>query len=802
MLNPGTKLSNRYEILGPLGSGGMGVVYRARDLRLNREVAIKILPDHLLLRSDAMNRFDREAKALAALSHSCILSIFDFGTEQGISYAVMELLKGQTLREYLHKGIPPWKESVRIAEAIVDGLSAAHSQNVIHRDLKPENIFLTTDGNVKILDFGLARVEQPLAEDEDTTLPTATATQVGMVMGTLPYMSPEQLRGERIDPRTDIFSFGAMFYEMLTGTRAFAGTSHADTSASILKEDPISRGSFPIDLPVGVRQTLSRCLEKNASQRFQTSKDLAFALRMSESSARAEIIPPTTPPATIPSVASITPKPAATKKVLIAVILIAIAAAIAVYYFLPQRKEIQSLAVMPFVNGNRTNDPDADYLSDGITETLISSLSQVPKLTVMAHDTVFSYKGKPIDPRKVGRDLNVESILTGRVTRLGNTITIYANLVKVADGSELWGEQYNRTLSDIVSMPADISRDISSKLRKRLSGEEQNRVTKKLTENSEAYDLFLKGQFFFWKFTKEDYLKAREYFQQAFEKDPKFAEAWAYYSDTLSATAFEGYNPPAETIPQAKEAVERALAQDPSSGHAHISLGAIYLYEWNWPGAEAESKKGIELDPNRAENHRWYSQYLRSLKRWKEAIEEAKKARELDPLSVVMARTMGTTYYWAGQYELAIEQFKKALELDANRATIHDSLSDVYAKKGMFKEAIEEKQRLLALTGDENSAAELEENYHKYGYEQAKKILSEQYLEAYQEAAKEQYIPPLAFAALYTDLKEQDKAFEWLEKAYQEHSTWLVFLNTDPQFESLRSDPRFKDLVKRIGILH
>jgi len=793
MLNPGTKLSNRYEILAPLGSGGMGVVYRARDLRLDRDVAIKILPDHLLLRSDAMNRFEREAKALAALSHSCILSIFDFGTDQGVSYAVMELLKGQTLREYLHKQIPPWKESIRIGEAIADGLCAAHSQNVIHRDLKPENIFLTADGKVKILDFGLARVQQPISEIEDTTAPTATATQVGVVMGTLPYMSPEQLRGERIDQRTDIFSFGAMFYEMLTGTRAFPGTSHADIAASILKEDPISRGGIPNDLPVAVRQTVSRCLEKNASQRFQTSKDLAFALHMSESSARADVVP---------SAAVVTPKPSSAKKVVIAVILIAIIAGIAAYYFLPHRKEIQSLAVIPFVNGNRANDPDADYLSDGITETLISSLSQVPKLRVMAHDTVFSYKGKTIDPRKVGRELNVESILTGRVTQLGNTITIYANLVKVEDGSELWGEQYIRTVSNVVSMPADISRDISSKLRKRLSGEEQNRVTKKITENSEAYDLYLKGQFFFWKFTKDDYLKAREYFHQAIEKDPKFAEAWTSYGDTFAAMSYEGYSPAAESIPQAKAAVERALALDPSNGQTHISRGGLYLNEWNWAQAESELKKAIELQPNRAENHRWYAQYLRSLSKWKEAIEEAKKACELDPLSVVNARSLGITYYWAGQYDLAIEQYQKALELDANRATIHDSLADVYQKKGMYKEAIEEKQRLLTLTGDEDSATELLENYHKYGYEQAKKILTEQYLEAYQEAAKQQYIPPLAFAVFYTDLKEKDKAFEWLEKAYQERTSWLFFLNVDPQFESLHSDPRFADLVKRIGIPH
>ncbi len=772
----------------------MGIVYCARDLRLDREVAVKILPDHLLLRSDAMNRFEREAKALAALSHSCILSIFDFATDQGVSYAVMELLKGGTLREHLQRQTPAWKESIRIAEAVADGLAAAHSQGVIHRDLKPENIFLTTDGKVKILDFGLARLEQPLPEDEDTTAPTATATQVGVVMGTLPYMSPEQVRGDRVDPRTDIFSFGAMFYEMLTGRRAFPGTNHADIVAAILKEDPVSRGAIPSDLPLVVTQTLSRCLEKNPNQRFQSSRDLLFALHMSEVSGNAQTAVPTP---------AVTPKRAAAKTVVgVVSLLIAIIAATTAYYFLPPGKEIQSLAVMPFVNGNRTNDPDTDYLSDGITETLISSLSQVPKLRVMAHDTVFSYKGKMIDPRKVGRELNVESILTGRVTQHGDTITIYANLVKVEDGSELWGEQYNRILSDVVSMPADISRDISNKLRKRLSGEEQNRVTKKLTGNSEAYDLYLKGQFFFWKFTKEDYLKSREYFHQAIEKDPKFAEAWVFYGDSFAALGFEGYAPSTETLPPAKEATKRALTLDPASSHVHLAMGGIYLNEWNWSRAEAEMKKAIELDPNRAENHRIYSQYFRSIAKWNEAIEEAKKARELDPLSVVNARSLGIAYFWGGQYDLAIEQYQEALELDVNRATIHDSLADVYQKKGMFKEAIEEKQRLLTLTGDEDSATELLENYHKYGYEQAKRILTEQYLEAYQEAAKEQYVPALAFAVFYTDLSQKDKAFEWLEKAYREHESWLFFLKTDPQFESLRSDPRFADLVKRIGIPH
>jgi TolB-like protein/Tfp pilus assembly protein PilF len=607
-------------------------------------------------------------------------------------------------------------------------------------------------------------------------------------------MPPEQVRGTRLELRTDIITFGCMPFEMLSGSRAFSGSNQADIVASILKEDPMSRGTFPPDLPPGVLQTLTRCLEKDPDQRFQSSKDILFALKMSESSVHSATVQ-----ISRPKVLSIPRKVV----VLALSLIVAVVAGIMLYRFVPSRKEIQSLAVLPFVNGtivNGTNDPETEYLSDGITETLISSLSQVPNLRVMAHDTVFTYKGKPIDPRKIGGELNVEAVVTGRVIQHGNTLIIYANLVKVADGTELWGDQYNKTVADIITMQTDLSREISNKLRARLTGEEQNRVTKKYTENSEAYQLYLKGNFFFWKFTREDYEKSRECFRQAIEKDPKFAEAWAAYADTYSASAFEGFSLPKESLPKAREAAERALALDPSSAHAQLSMGAWHFENWDWAAAEPKMRTAIQLDPNRAETRRLHSDLLRSASKWNGAIAEAKKACELDPLSVVNARTLGITYFWAGQYDHAIEQYQKALELDANRATIHDSLSDVYAKKGMYKEAIEEKQRLLSLSGDEDSATELGQNFEKYGYDQAKKLMTEHYLEAYQQAADEQYISPVVFAIFYTDLNEKDKAFEWLEKAYEEHSTWLINLKTDPQFESLRSDPRFADLVRRIGI--
>lgn len=791
MANIGTRFGDRYEILSPLGSGGMGVVYRARDLRLGRDVAIKILPEKLAQNSSALSRFEREAKALAALSHSNILAIHDFGTDNNISYAVMELLKGETLRSNLSSEKFSCKESLRVATAVADGLAAAHSQGIVHRDLKPENIFLTADGGVKILDFGLARVESTADSTENSSVPTATVTQQGALMGTVPYMSPEQVRGHLLDARTDIFSFGCVLFEMLSGTRAFSGNSSADVLASILKEDPPQLEKLTQGLPPQVAQTVSRCLRKNPDERFQSARDLAFALRMSADSSQA-----------IPVAAAVLPRKKLIRRriflPILAVLIVSIAA-LANYYFLVSRNEIRSLAVLPFLNGS--GDPNAEYLSDGITESLISSLSQVPQLRVMAHDTVFTYKDKRIDPRKVGQELNVEAIVTGKVIQHGNTLLIRANLVKVADGSEIWGDQYNRTMADILGMQTEISKEISGRLRARLTGEEQSRVTKNYTQDSEAYQLYLKGDYFFWKFTPEDTERSRQYFKKAIEKDPNYALAYAALADSYSATAFDGSTPPKESHEQGRKVAKRALELDNSLARGHIALAAVnWNYDWNWQAAEKEVQLALQLEPSRAENHRYYSLILRSMGRMNESIAEMKKARDLDPLSVVYATTTGVTYFWAGQYDQAIEQYRRALELDANRAAVHDSLSDVYAKKGLYKEAIAEEQRYLILSGNQDSAEALVSDFEKSGYEVAKRNLVRKTLDLYTQIAEEQYVSPLSFAFLYTGLDEKEKAFEWLEKAYEERSSWLVFLKTDPAFDRLRSDRRFSELVQKIGI--
>lgn len=792
MVEIGTRLGGRYEILSAVGSGGMGVVYRARDQRLDRDVAVKILPEQLAENPAALARFEREAKALAALSHPNILAIFDFGTDQGNAYAVMELLKGETLRAHLSSNKLSWSQALPIATAITEGLAAAHSQGIIHRDLKPENIFLSSDGGIKILDFGLARIDASPSSEDRTSVPTASIqTDHGVVMGTVPYMSPEQARGHPLDARTDIFSFGCVLFEMLSGTRAFHGTSSADIIASILKEEPPELSKIAQDLNPQVCQTVSRCLKKNPDERFQSAKDLAFALRMS-----------TEPGQTAPSTTiRAEPKRVPAKRMILAFAVIAtlLAAAVIGYKMFPAHKEVGSLAVLPFANGS--GDPETEYLSDGITESLISSLSQVPDLKVMAHDTVFSYKGQRIDPRKVGHDLNVEAVVTGKVLQQGNTLVIRANLIKVADGTEMWGNEYSRTMADIIVIQTSISKEISGNLRARLTGEEENRVTKSFTQNSEAYQLVLKGDYYFWKLTPEGYEKSRELYRLAIQKDPNYALAYSSLASSYTGPAMDGLVPPKEAFEKSQEASQKALSLDSSFGLAHANVWAAkFNYEWDWPAAEKEIRLAIKLDPSRGDLHRLYALQLRAMGRWPEAISEMQKARELDPLSVVMARTLGITYYWAGQYDNAIEQYKKALDLDANRATVHDSLADVYAKKKLYKEAIAEEQRYLTLSGDEQSAADLLTDFEKMGYQKARQNLSRKYLELMIPAAEEQYISPMAFAALYTDLGEKDKAFEWLEKCFQERSSWLVFLKTDPQFESLRSDPRFKDLLHRIGI--
>jgi non-specific serine/threonine protein kinase len=777
MLAPG-QMIGPYEILSPLGKGGMGEVFRAKDTRLEREVAIKILAGNLSDDAAAMSRFVREAKALAALSHSNIIAIHDFGTDQGISYAVMELLSGQTLRERIAASKIEEKEALGIAVEIANGLSAAHSAGVIHRDLKPENIFLTTDGGVKILDFGLARREVSAALEASRSAGTISQSDAGVVIGTVPYMSPEQVRGEKVDARTDIFSFGAILYEMLSGERLFSRKTSADTISAILNERAPELATSP-----EVNQIIQHCLEKNPDKRFQTARDLLFALKSTSSGT--QVVHPSAP---------------GLRKhtFVIASVGLIVLLAIGVSYFrMARTQSVQSLAVMPFVNGS--GNADAEYLSNGITDSIIYSLSSLPKLRVMGRDTVYIFKGKQIDPRKIGRELNVQAVVTGTVVQQGNTLVIRANLINVADGSQLWGDQYNQTFADVLKIQSQISQQISENLQLKLTGEQKRLIAKHPTENPEAYRLYLKGQYHIWKNTEEDYEKARQYYQKALDLDPSFASAYGGMGLLYQALGLEGLWPPNEAWPKAEASLLEALRLDPSATNNYGNLGMIEcMYKWDWDAAERNYNRMNEMSEKPFDTGQ--ALCLLAIGRFDEAIDISSKGNEIQPLSRVFSVNYGQILMAAGQYNKAIEQLKKTIRLDPTFDSPHFALAQIYENKGMIREAITETIEAYHLQGNEDAADLFREAKDAAGYQEAKKTIARFELESLAELAKQKYVSPFEFARRRAKLNEKDEAFEWLEKAFRERSAQLIYIRVLNDFKNLRSDPRFADLVNRIGL--
>ena len=536
-----------YEIVAPVGAGGMGDVYRARDSRLGRDVAIKVLPQHLSHDPQALIRFEREARAIAALSHPNILAVFDIGTEQGVSYVVTELLEGETLGRRLASGAMPWRDVARVGAALGEGLAAAHAKGIIHRDLKPENVFLTLDGLVKILDFGVARFRPSDSHDLDAV--TQAGTQAGTVLGTVGYMSPEQVRGEVAAAPCDLFSLGCVLYEMVAGRKAFSGQSIADTLAAIVSRDPspLSQSDVPAEFDLVIR----RCLEKSPSERFQSARDLAFRLRE---------------------------------------MLIGTGSGRSTGVSAPDTR-LDSLAVLPFANAS--GDPDAEYLSDGITESIINTLSQLGRLRVAARSTVFRYKGQDLDLLKVGRDLNVRVVLTGRVVQRGDNLRIQAELVNAADGTQLWGQRYHRKAADIFSIEEEIAKEISEALRLRLTRDEQRQLEKRYTENDDAYQLYLKGRFH-WNRSKETLERAVACFAHAVEKDPNYALAWSGMANCFTVYGTYYALSPKLALPKARTLALKALALDNSLEEPHACLGVIKAHhDFDWVASDQEFRRAL-----------------------------------------------------------------------------------------------------------------------------------------------------------------------------------------------------------------
>jgi eukaryotic-like serine/threonine-protein kinase len=793
----GTKLG-RYEIREKIGEGGMGEVYLAQDTKLDRKVALKILPAEVAAHPDRMKRFVQEAKTASALNHPSIITIYEIEQIDAVNLIATEFIDGETLRQLIRSTPLKLGGVLDIAGQIASALSAAHAAGIVHRDIKPENIMLRRDGIVKVLDFGLAKLTERLPPDSvDTEAPTRAVvnTEPGMVMGTVIYMSPEQARGVDIDARTDIWSLGVVLYEMVAGCLPFAGSTSSEVLASILgdkKTQPLAR--YSREVPAELERIVSKALRKNRDERYHTIQDLLLDLKSLKQELEFEAkLERSTPPdvsggATVTAsgekaVSDGAPSPPSQTAELST--------------RRPRsRKAINSLAVLPLLNASA--DPDMEYFSDGITESLINNLSQLPRLRVMARATVFRYKGREVDPQEVGRELSVQAVLTGRVLQRENRLIIKVELVHTTDGSQLWGEQYNRQLADIFAVEEEIAHEIAEKLKLKLSSREQRRMAKRYPENTEAYQLYLKGRYYWNKWTAEGTKRAIDYFQQAIAVDPGYALAYAGLADCYSSMTAQGIGlSPAEAFQRAQAAAVKALTLDDTLAEAHTSLGLIKLnHDWDWSGAEREFKRAIELNPNYPTPYHWYSHYLIVMDRIEESLIMSKRGLELDPLDLEMNAHLAWHHYMARQFDQTIEQCLQTIAMDPNFHETQWFLGWAYAQTGEYAKAVDAFQKAIALSGGSpEMKAELGYAYAVSGKnDEARKILDE-----LKELSEREYVSPFCLALIYAGLGEKDQALEWLEKAYQKRVAFLIYLGRQPQFDVLRSDPRFADLLRRLG---
>jgi len=780
----GLELSH-YRIIEKIGSGGMGVVFRAHDEHLDREVAIKVLSPGTITDEGARKHLRKEALTLSKVNHPNIATVYDFDTRRGVDFLVMEYIPGFTLSDKLAAGPLPEKEVVRLGMQLSDGLAAAHERGVVHRDLKPGNLRLTSDGRLKILDFGIAKLWRPLTG----TTETESSLQSNSISGTLPYMAPEQLAGEEADARTDIHGAGFVLYEMATGQRPFAEVQSGQLLGALMRKVPIPPTTLNPKVSAELERIIGKCVEKEPENRYQSAKELAIDLRRLGA------------PSTV--VAPVQERELRTRNL----ILIAGALFVAVFVTLfalnvngwrdrlfgrATMPRIGSLAVLPLEN--LSGDPGQEYFADGMTEALITTLSQISALKVTSRTSVMHYKGTKKTVPQIARELHVDAVIEGSVLRDADHLRVTAQLIRATTDTHVWAESYQRDLRDILAVQNELAHAITSEINVKLTAQEQERLAKNHPVNFAAHDAYLKARFHLQQGTEDQLREAKAYFEEAARIDPNYAPAYAglanYYllTDELS---------PQLAMPKAKEYVQKALALDDSLADAHVTLASIKSYgDWDWPGADKEFERAIKLSPSYAEAHRRYADFLSEMGRHDQALAEMRTAQELDPLSATTILDGGWAFYYARQYDRAIEQCNKVLDLDPRSVSARDCVGSAHLATAAYDQAIAEYSAMVSSSG--NDPVRLASLGCAYGLA-GKKLQAQKVVAQLDEASKIHYVPAYLLALVHAALRENDKAFSWLEKAYEQHDSYLVRLRVEPLMDPLRSDPRFEKLLHRMN---
>ena len=808
----------------------MGEVYLAHDAKLDRKVALKILPGDVASNRDRMERFTREAKSAAALNHPNIAHIYEIGESDGVHFIAMEYIEGVTLREKIHRERTELRKLLRFLQHATEGLAKAHAAGIVHRDLKPDNIMITREGHAKILDFGLAKLIEPTEQPDQKGL-SEVATAVmqqhstpGMIMGTVGYMSPEQAQGKtkEIDQRSDIFSFGCILFEATTGKKPFEGDSVLKSLHMVVYEQAPPVVDLNPSAPAELQRIVRRCLEKDPDDRYQGIREVAIELKHLRRSLETgpdfdTTVPPpvtseralsTSSGSTTAATAAVASSPALSSaeyvveglkrnKLAVGIALLALIVAGAAFVYLRSGKSdsaIDSIAVLPFEN--KSNATDTEYLSDGLTESLIYRLSQLPNLKVSPTSSVMRYKGKGADLKTVAGELGVQSVMTGRVAQRGDNLTISVELVDTTNNKSLWGEQYERKMSDLLATQREIAGAITQKLQLKLSGNEKG-LTKKYTDSNEAYQFYLKGRFYLNKRDETNLRKAIEQFKAAVEKDPNFALAFVGLADSYGLLPYYSSVSSTAVLPQARGYALRALEIDDSLGEAHASLGYVYRLLWNWDEMEKELKRGLELNPNYSTVHKYYGNYLGNLGRFDEALVEYRRAQELEPLSLIINANLAEGYLSKGDFNTAVEQCQRAIDLDPNWYYARLLLALTYLKQGRNAEALTQAETSVELSKRQSNAL----GVLGYVYAQTgKRGEATAVVEELKARHAEQRANGYDLARVFAGLGDKDQAFAWLEKDLQTRNATMPSFLYMPPLDSLRDDPRFKDLTRRMGL--